>query len=330
MPTITPHYGATFKFDAIGSVYETNDGYVYGGNMGINNLAVSADILLPAQTDAEAKAAIDTIKSLSGTGVFQLQDPSNFYNDFYLNIDGYSLNYRLEDITDVTLKMSANFAAKAIRWTGCYLDDSFVSEWVSGASYARYDVVSYFSGLNYSGGGVVSGNATEMLFYCKEDVSGGTNPLSNTGSWTRYDLPLDLEIDTTNDYNSRSEQPQYRGAYKQKINFSLNNTFKFEPISVNWKNLSDKEAKCLIHFFENKQGYKRFNITGAPTQWEDFNVFVCSNWSHTINFLNSHDISATFAPDMRFKNQLYSGFSYNYTDLDARMINQWVPESGQQ
>lgn len=329
MPTITPYYGATYDFNAVGSVFESSDGYLFGGNLGVNNLSVRARINLPAQTDAEAVDAVDTINALSGTGIFQLQDPSSFYNSIYLTIDSYSLDYKLNDITDISINFSANHLAKSLRWNSGYLNDSFVSEWSVSSGYQRYDVVKYLNGVTEGGGGIVSGNATEMMFYCIADVSGGTNPLLNTGSWTRFDLPIELEIDTSTQFAARMENQQLRGSYVQKINMGGINPTRQDLVSVGWKALSDRQARCLLHFFENKQGYKRFNVTGQKSQWKPNNVYVCAQWSHTIDFKDSHTINATFTPDLRYGTGYYTGFPYQYTDLHTGMKVQWVAELGE-
>lgn len=331
MPYVTPYYGAIYEFKGVGSVFETNDGYVYGGNLGVNNLSVSTKIILPAQTDAEASGAIAEILALSGTGYFELQDPSNIYLPIHLTIDGYDVDYSINNLTDIKIGMSANSAAKSLRWTGCYINDSFVSEWSSSISYQKYDVVRYLSGLNYISGGTISGNATEMMFYCVSStgVSGGSNPLINTSSWTRWNLPLDLQIDTSNSFLFKGDKEQFRSSYVQKINDSSVNAVRGQSISVSWNNLNDKEARCLLHFFENKQGFKRFNITGVPIQWTPYKTFVCPEWSHTFNFVDSHNITATISPDSRFKTgQFYSGFDFKYRDLLTGMCVQWTPETG--
>lgn len=330
MPTITPYYGASYRFTAVGSVYQTNDGYVYGGNLGVNNLSVSARVNLPAQTDAEVVATISGINTLSGTGIFQLADPSNFYKSIYLTIDGYDVNYRLNDITDVSINMSANHLAKSLKWSGAYLNDSFVNEWSASSGYQRFDVVRYMSGVTQVSGGIRSGNAAEMFFYCIGDVSGGSNPLVNTGKWTRYNLPIELEIDTNSSFSSQSDNSQLKGSFVRRINMGGINQIRQGAISVSWKALSDRQARCLLHFFENKQGYKRFNITGQKAQWSENNVYVCGTWEHTVDFKDSHTINATFSPDLRYKDTFYSGFPYQYTDLYTGMKTQWTPETGQQ
>lgn len=331
MSYVTPYYGAVFEFKGIGTVFETNDGYVYGGNLGVNNLSVSTQIILPSQTDTEASGAITEILALSGTGFFQLNDPSNIYNPIYLTIDGFETEYKLNNLTDIKIGMSANNASKSLRWTGCYINDSFVTEWSSTGVYQKSDVVRYLSGLSYISGGVVSGNATEMYFYCvsQTGVSGGSNPIVNSGVWTRWNIPLEMEIDVSSSFVSKGQKEQLMGSYAQKINDSRINFLGGQSISVAWNNLSDKDARCLLHFFENKQGFKRFNITGLPPQWTPYSTFVCPDWTHRFNFVNSHTITATISPDQRFKTgQIYTGFDFKYRDLLSGMTSQWIPETG--
>ena len=84
---------------------------------------------------------------------------------------------------------------------------------------------------------------------------------------------------------NNSAYTQYLPGNKVNINV-LKFTLKFE-------NRSAEEAYAIIHFLESHLGYKSFLYT-PPAPYNRKRRFVCTEWTHTYAFKDSHTVSAKF------------------------------------
>jgi len=70
----------------------------------------------------------------------------------------------------------------------------------------------------------------------------------------------------------------------------------FFYLSYKFANISTLEAQSIMHFLENKGGYRRF-LHNPPSVYNQPKVFYCASWSHTWNYIDSHSIDATLIED---------------------------------
>lgn len=84
--------------------------------------------------------------------------------------------------------------------------------------------------------------------------------------------------------------------YKNDLgNFYLNQSVGLNPNFLDFQlifnNRSDKEAKAILHFFENHNGLDLFEYDMFPP-YTGTRAFFCPEWSHTYNFSDNHTIKA--------------------------------------
>jgi phage-related protein len=68
------------------------------------------------------------------------------------------------------------------------------------------------------------------------------------------------------------------------------------PISYNFTNISTHQLKSMMHFLENKGGYRRFKHF-IPSVYNRPKVFYCPEWRHEWVYNNCHNLSVSFMED---------------------------------
>ena len=60
--------------------------------------------------------------------------------------------------------------------------------------------------------------------------------------------------------------------------------------------VSDKQLKTMLHFLENKGGYRRFKHQ-IPSVYNRPKVYYSPKWTHTWNYANSNTLSVELKED---------------------------------
>jgi phage-related protein len=132
-------------------------------------------------------------------------------------------------------------------------------------------------------------------------------PIYGNGDNLEYRMfdfrPTDsISIQKSPKYKSLNSTDLYNKFNKYGFNANLNN------VSLTFAGRSDLEAKKILFFLESHLGYKRFGfhmldnymnlISDNNNQYspnrQKVSTFVCPNWSHRMDYLNNHTITATF------------------------------------
>ena len=91
--------------------------------------------------------------------------------------------------------------------------------------------------------------------------------------------------------NPRMSNIAFKNGYTQLYSDGINENLL--TLDLNFKNRDDKEARAILHFLEQKLGYIPFEFS-PPAPYDKIKNFICEKWSHTYNFKDNHDISASF------------------------------------
>jgi phage-related protein len=67
-------------------------------------------------------------------------------------------------------------------------------------------------------------------------------------------------------------------------------------MSYTYKNITDDQLKCMLHFLERKGGYRRFEHQ-IPSLYDRPKVYYCPQWSHTWISYNSNDLTVELIED---------------------------------
>jgi len=170
-----------------------------------------------------------------------------------------------------------------------------------------YKVIESTSGFNYTLIGSDSNDIGTAFLYNGLDIDenfSDVKVLLSKKAWDRNDSGYEsINKDVwTQDFNwkpsanfSINHEPRtslteigksYKQTYKDGINV---NRLKF---SVSFENRDDLEAYSILHFLEHHYGCIPFSFK-PPSPYKR-KSFICSNWSHTYNYKNSHSILAEF------------------------------------
>lgn len=152
-------------------------------------------------------------------------------------------------------------------------------------SYKKYDIVYY----------PTSSNNLNNFYYCTEDhvSSSSTAPLGIDSKWTQ-EFFFEPDIGFQNEVQINSQKLEFKNSYVLRMKTKNN----IAPLVLNYKfsNISDRQLRAMLHFLENKAGYRRFRHQ-VPSVYNRPKVFICSEWSHTWNYFNSHDLEVKLTED---------------------------------
>ena len=101
---------------------------------------------------------------------------------------------------------------------------------------------------------------------------------------------MDIKVDKLNYENSVTERLK---TSQNAASMSFSYTF---------KDLPERQTKAMLHFLENKGGYRRFKvgITGTAGVLPIYNrskVCYSPSWSHTWKYFDSNDLQVTLIED---------------------------------
>jgi phage-related protein len=113
-------------------------------------------------------------------------------------------------------------------------------------------------------------------------------------SFWRRDFFFEPDIQLQNTVNLSVDKINFKNSFSQNIKTqkniaALNLTYKFT-------NITTQKAKAILHFLENKGGYRRFRVN-MDSVYNKPKVFYSPSWTHTWKYENSHDIEVQLIED---------------------------------
>ena len=139
----------------------------------------------------------------------------------------------------------------------------------------------------------------------------GSDPSSNPNSWSNNLFFFDADYGSTATFKANNRKYEFGNGYyilqPKNIN-SLSAEF-----DLTFKNRTNREANAIVHFLENHQGQHegqstspnlRYKLGISGFRWDgnatyhpydsipnQVRQFYCSDWSHSLNFDDSNDVS---------------------------------------
>jgi phage-related protein len=284
--TYNPVYGSRVNFSSKANVYETVDGYYNLIPLSLNSLEAKFELRFDLN-ESGAQKLVDFIESRSGCNLYAFTDASSFYKSISGVTDNYAVNHINKQHYEVAISIDVNQAPTLLNWSGMTFINSPLAHWSSGVDYKKYDIV-------YSG---ISQNKLNNYYYCSGDhtsTSASTNgPTGSSSKWTQAFF-FEPDIGLQNDVPIKVDKIEFKNSFTQRVK----NRKHLAPINLSYKfsNITTREAKSIMHFLENKGGYRRF-LHLIPSVYNQAKVFYAPSWTHSWNYEDSHNIEVNLIED---------------------------------
>ena len=274
-----PVYGFTASFQAKNKQLRGDDNYTISTPNGINSLVLTFDVSYDVDEDGAQKIA-NNLEALSGQNAFVFKTENVIYKDLSGYCDGYSINHLSKGSYKVNTRVVVDEAPNLFNWSGTNFINHDFKEWQTGVDYQQDDVV-------YSN---VTGEKINSFYYCTGEHSSEQSN-SPTGSNTAWTQEFYWEPDAGLSTEVKFNVVKFNGAWSQRN--KTNDNIAAVPVNYNFTSISKKQLTAMLHFLENKGGYRRFQHQ-IPSVYNRPKVFICEAWSHSWKTKGSHDVSVQF------------------------------------
>jgi len=283
---LTPVYGSRVSFKSKNFRYEVDDFQINSIPSSMNSLEAQYDVRYDLnETNTQKLDAF--IESKNGNQLFEFNiDGSGIYQSLSGVCDNYAVNHMNNQHYEVAVSYAVDQAPNLFNWSGMNFVNLDFENFAYSTSYEKYDVV-------YTG---VSSNKLNNFYYCTGDhtSSAANSPTGASSMWSQ-DFFFKPDIGLQNDVKLKNEVLEFKNSFKQRIKTKDNNA-SFQ-LSYQYSNISDKQLKCMLHFLENKAGYRRFRHD-MESVYNRPKAMYCPEWDHTWKFYNAHDLSVTLVEDV--------------------------------
>lgn len=303
--TFTPSYGMQVSFSSELAGYETIDNYIYTMPKGLNHLQMQISMPFENRKQEQARQIVGFFESLHGTGAFLYTDAAQIYKPFSGFVNTIDNTYTENDLHNVNVSVSTDQISTLLNWNNSLITGTNIrGDWVSGVggqftTYSKYDVVRYTGNASFASN---TGNLYDSFYYCTGSFTCSSpssaittaNTIPNSEKWTRefefqptYSAQVSKETAVV-----KTELPY---SFTKRTNFGLHaNTLK--NFKLDFKGVSDAEARCILHFLIARQGYRKFQYK-FPKIYDQNKYFYAPQWEHTFVYKNVNDISVTLIED---------------------------------
>jgi phage-related protein len=282
---LTPVYGSQASFTAKNHAYDTDDFYFNMIPLSINSLSATFDLGYSlSETNAQKLANFFESKSGSLPMEFNVDN-----SGIYRKVSGVCPSYNVDFVNNQNVRvggqLACNTAPTLMNWSGQTFTNATGSDWEGGKAYGKYDIV-------YTG---VSSNKLNNFYYC---ATGHTSSAANspTGASTVWSQAFFFEPDVQQNMSVelKSDTLEYKNSFVQRFNTNTNiATF---GVEYKFTDINDHQLKAMLHFLENKGGYRRFRHQ-IPALYNRPKVYFCPQWTHTWKYYNSNDLRVSFMED---------------------------------
>lgn len=289
-------YGSSFSAESNSSTVYFGDGYQSSVSKNINNLLISYKLKYEGLTDRQAKCLI----------AFFQNTPNNVLKSEYEGFNGVNLDlftphkknaevYFLDidhqtpynDINNITIDAKSVYETN-LNYLGytIALDEVNIRTYTDSLEGFEYNDVVYLEDEGYNNRGYYfyTGQATSSSL---ETING---PLGLRSDFTRsfYFKP---DVDYSVNSSLKLGYADLKGSTVEYFKASINpNLLEFD---LKFSNRSEKEARAILKFFDDRAGFKLFSYT-LPQPYNKNITVYCPQWSHEYNFKDNHTINAKF------------------------------------
>ena len=284
----TPNYGSSVSFNSVSNSYNTDDFYYELVPLSENSLRAEFNVQYSVNEN-NARILANFFESKSGFLAFEFNaDNSGIYKNLTGFCEQYSIQVNNNQNFTFNAKVNVDTAPNLFNWSGNNFINLTYQEWVPSNSYKKYDVV-------YSG---VNGNKLNNFYYCSGDHT-SSNANSPTGASTMWTQKFFFEPDETQQFNVgiKSDSTNFKNSFVQRLGGKKNtqNIAKFDT-SYTYTNITDAQLKSMLHFLENKGGYRRFEHD-IPSVYNRPKVYYSPKWDHTWIYANSNNLNVSLIED---------------------------------
>jgi hypothetical protein len=300
-------YGTVTRFrNRIGKV-EGRDGYGTKYPIGLNSMVMEADILFTNLDQGEAGILISALQAKlaeDGEDVGSIRIGYNnnasldtgTYTGMFLNLSAasgdliynkisgfyiadYEDVHRENFIHDIKLKVITNADSPFINYYGVYANSTGITGWTTATSYAQNDIVYYDGDID----------ERNNFYYC---ISGHTSSSSNhpTGASSAWTQAFQWSPDFSATYQEPADREIETFTHGLINRIKLNKNSQVLNMNLMFNNRSDKEARAILHYLENRMGHRKFNFTVSGI-YRSKKYFTCPEWEHEMVYKDVNNIS---------------------------------------
>jgi phage-related protein len=289
--TVTPSYGTRVSFSSNNYSYATDDNYYNLIPLSANSLTAKFDVKYDV-SESGARELAYFFEAHSGIKQFEFRTDAEVYQEVSGVCVNYAINHMNNQHYEVAVSVEVLEAPNLFNWSNMNFVSGASSTYagvVGGstpASYEKYDVV--FTGDH-------SSNKLNCFFYCTEDhdATAHNSPTGDDSSWSQKFF-FEPDQGFQNDVRMDVQEINFKNSHKLRVK-THDNISSF-PINYKFSSITTKQLKCMLHFLENKGGYRRFEHQ-IPSVYNRPKVYYCPEWSHTFKYYNSHDLDVSFIED---------------------------------
>ena len=292
--SLTPSYGSQVEFKADNTEYVTDNFYTNRLPLSLNSLSASFTVRYKVNEENAQKLA-NFFESKSGHQALEF-NPDN--SGIYKNISGfcnaYGINFANNQRFEVAAQIDCDTGPTLLNWSGgCYVNTG-VRKWALGNTYQKYDIT--YTGINHI-------NKLNNFYYATADHTTSSpevdGPTGTAPKWPQ-DFFFDPDIGLAPQVEIQVAELNYKHSFAQRLKTSDNAATM--GLTYTFSDISERQAKAMLHFLENKGGYRRFKVgitgvTGILPVYNRPKVCYSPQWNHTWNFFDSNQLQVTLIED---------------------------------
>lgn len=283
----SPLYNSSVTYQANTKFMSTIDNSLKAYPSTENNITVKYSLKFLLK-DSDAGDLLKTIEVASGTKILKFKDPSGMYSDFAGLVEDYSIEKTDQNYTKIDLVVTSYFKSVLYNWSKSSFFNSISRAnnlFNTSNSYSKYQTV-YYDGIS------TSNNKMDNFWIAKNDIVAGTDfSVSNFTKSFIYDHKLPFSLKNNIDVHKL----EYKNSLIKNINYKTNSN-SIKSLSLSFDNIDDNQCLSMLFFLEKKAGYRKF-IYSPPVFFNKYKVFICTNWTHTFKYKNSHSLNLTLVED---------------------------------
>lgn len=277
-------YGSSVSFSSSNYSYKTNDNYYNLIPLSINSLNAKFNSRYEVNEE-DAQKIVNFFESKSGVNDFSYQPDASIYRALSGYCESYDVSHINNQHYEVAVTIDISEAPNLLNWSGGTYSTGVWSSFALSQDYEKYDVV-------YTG---ISSNKLDNFYYCTGDHTSAedNSPTGDNSMWTQ-DFFFEPDIDVSNSVQFDVDATDFQNSFKQRMKNRKN--IATTPINYSYKNISTKQIRAMLHFLENKGGYRRFKHQ-IPSLYNRPKVFYCPEWKHDWVYQDSHNLSVSLSED---------------------------------
>lgn len=309
-----PSYGTSIQFmNRIGAI-RGRDNIESRYPVGLNSHSAKVNLLMEDITEGEAGAIVSALNNIlaeDGTGkgylamthdnatpmssesvpsmYLNLEGGSNYiYNDINgLMIEDYQISHKSNFLYDLSVSLKTNAKSAYLNYWGAHVYSGDIAYWDTGIAYLENDIVFY----------PAFENARDNFFYCKGDHTSSTTnaPTRDSTIWTQeFSWTPSNEASTSNGDQINLEN--FKEGMLNRI--KMNKNQQSIETSLFFPNRSNRETRAILHFLENRMGYKAFDFTISGI-YRSKKRFTSPEWEHEFVYFDVNNVRVTFSEETR-------------------------------